>query len=208
DPEDMSDAAKAKRILRGLADLNGVAFVAKIKVEPSSDPRYGDQNRLDRVILPNEKEWRAIMSGEAVAALRQEVAALGGVEVHRFEHLPLLHLRLPAARVMVGQAEALPLDDASLDKAASVNSLYFWADLETPIGELARVLKPGGRLVLGFQTADAVRAWPGHVNGFAAWETGAIRAAVEAGGFRRIDETAAHDWRVRDYVTLVALRAG
>lgn len=68
DPEDMSEATKAKRVLRGLADLNGIAFVAKIKVEPSSDPRYGDQNRLDRVVLPNEKEWRAVMNGEAVAA--------------------------------------------------------------------------------------------------------------------------------------------
>jgi hypothetical protein len=68
DPEDMSEAAKAKRVLRGLADLNGITFVAKIKVEPSSDPRYGDQNRLDRVVLPNEKEWRAVMNGEAVPA--------------------------------------------------------------------------------------------------------------------------------------------
>jgi hypothetical protein len=67
DPEDMSEAAKAKRVLRGLADLNGITFIAKIKVEPSSDPRYGDQNRLDRVALPNEKEWRAIMNGETVA---------------------------------------------------------------------------------------------------------------------------------------------
>ncbi len=68
DPEDMSEATKAMRILRGLGDLNGISFVAKIKVEPSSDPRYGDQNRLDRVVLPNEKEWRAVTNGETVAA--------------------------------------------------------------------------------------------------------------------------------------------
>src|SRR5512144_1611680 len=30
DPEDMSEAAKAKRQLRGLADMNGITFVAKI----------------------------------------------------------------------------------------------------------------------------------------------------------------------------------
>ena len=66
DPEDMSEAAKAKRVLRGLADLSGIAFVAKIKVEPSADPRYSDQNRLDRVVLPNEKEWKAVVDGENV----------------------------------------------------------------------------------------------------------------------------------------------
>ena len=54
----MSEAAKAKRILRGLADLVGITFVAKVKVEPASDPRYGDSNRLDRVVLPTEPEWK------------------------------------------------------------------------------------------------------------------------------------------------------
>ena len=68
DPDDMSEAAKAKRVLRGLADLGGITFVTKIKVEPSSDPRYGDSNRLERVVLPSETEWRKVMDGETVPA--------------------------------------------------------------------------------------------------------------------------------------------
>lgn len=68
DPQDMSEAAKAKRILRGLADLNGITFVAKIKIEPSEDPRYGDSNKLDRVVLPSEPEWRKVMDGEVLPA--------------------------------------------------------------------------------------------------------------------------------------------
>lgn len=67
DPRDMSEAAKSKRILRGLADLSGITFVAKIKVEPSDDPRYGDSNKLDRVVLPSEPEWRKVMDGEVLA---------------------------------------------------------------------------------------------------------------------------------------------
>jgi hypothetical protein len=67
DPQDMSEVAKSKRILRGLADLNGITFVAKIKVEPSDDPRYGDSNKLDRVVLPSEPEWRKVMDGEVLA---------------------------------------------------------------------------------------------------------------------------------------------
>jgi hypothetical protein len=69
DPQDMSEAARAKRVLRGLADLDGITFAAKIKVEPSSDPRYSDSNRLDRVVLPNEPDYRRIMAGEVVAAI-------------------------------------------------------------------------------------------------------------------------------------------
>jgi hypothetical protein len=68
DPDDMSEAAKAKRILRGLADFEGVTFVARIKIEPSSNPQYNDSNKLDRVVLPNEAEWRKIMDGETVPA--------------------------------------------------------------------------------------------------------------------------------------------
>jgi len=39
DPEDMSEPAKQQRQLRGLADLGGITFVAKIAIEPNSDPR-------------------------------------------------------------------------------------------------------------------------------------------------------------------------
>ena len=58
DPEDMSEATKAKRILRGFADLSGITFVAKIKVEASDNPAYPDKNRLDHVVVPTAPEWR------------------------------------------------------------------------------------------------------------------------------------------------------
>ena len=67
DPDDNTEEAKTKRRLRGLADLDGITFVAKITVEPSNDPRYPDKNKLDRPVLPNEKEWRAVMNGEDLA---------------------------------------------------------------------------------------------------------------------------------------------
>lgn len=68
DPQDMSEAAKQKRVLRGLGDLSGITFIAKIKVEASEDSRYGDQNKLDRVVLPSDKEWKLVMDGKDVPA--------------------------------------------------------------------------------------------------------------------------------------------
>jgi len=67
-PEDMSEAAKAKRVLRGLADLDGITFVAKIQVEPNRNPAYKDANKLDHVVLPNAPEWQKVMAGELVQA--------------------------------------------------------------------------------------------------------------------------------------------
>ncbi|MFL1463466.1 hypothetical protein ACI6QG_14770 [Roseococcus sp. DSY-14] len=68
DPQDMSEAARGKRVLRGLSDLHGITFAAKIRVEPASDPRYGDSSRLDRVVLPGEPEYAKVMAGEPVPA--------------------------------------------------------------------------------------------------------------------------------------------
>lgn len=67
-PEDMSEAAKARRVLRGLADLDGISFVAKIQVEPSRNPAYKDANKLDHVVLPTAPEWKRVMAGEPVPA--------------------------------------------------------------------------------------------------------------------------------------------
>lgn len=67
-PDDMSDAAKAKRVLRGLSDLDGITFVAKIQIEPSRNPNYKAGNKLDHVVLPTAPEWQRIMSGETVPA--------------------------------------------------------------------------------------------------------------------------------------------
>ena len=67
-PEDMSEAARAKRVLRVLADLEGITFVAKIRIEPSRNPAYKDANKLDHVVLPTAPEWQKVMDGETVPA--------------------------------------------------------------------------------------------------------------------------------------------
>lgn len=109
------------------------------------------------------------------------------------------------AMFLSGRGEAIPLPAASMDKAASVNTIYFWPALAPVMAELARVLRPGGRLVLGFQTAAAVRAWPGHVHGFHPWEDEAIAQAVEAAGFAIREIRPGHSARVGDYRMLIAL---
>jgi hypothetical protein len=65
-PKDMSETAKAKRLIQGLKQLDGITFAARIMVEPANDPKYRDQNRLANVVLPDEEKYAAIMKGEAV----------------------------------------------------------------------------------------------------------------------------------------------
>lgn len=86
--------------------------------------------------------------------------------------------------VVVAGAEALPFPDAAFDKAMCVHVVYFWTGLVAPLSEIARVLKPGGRLVLVLRTnADsaAVQAFPADVYNFPALAE--IAAALKTAGF-------------------------
>lgn len=47
-----------------------------------------------------------------------------------------------------GSAERLPLPNSSVDLAVSSSSFHFWGDTNAGLREIARVLKPGGTLLL------------------------------------------------------------
>jgi hypothetical protein len=66
DPKDDSASAKAKRVIHGLRQLDGIAFVARIMVEPASNPNYKDANKLANVVTPDEPQYAAVMRGETV----------------------------------------------------------------------------------------------------------------------------------------------
>lgn len=67
DPKDESPAAKAKRVVQGLRQLDGIVFAARIMIEPTTNPQYKDQNKLANVVVPGEPQYAAIMRGESVA---------------------------------------------------------------------------------------------------------------------------------------------
>jgi SAM-dependent methyltransferase len=85
--------------------------------------------------------------------------------------------------VMHSGAESLPFPDGMFDKVQCVHVLYFWKDIETSLREIARVLKPGGRLGLLFRTnADpkAIASFPPEIYSFHALVD--VSAALERAG--------------------------
>jgi ubiquinone/menaquinone biosynthesis C-methylase UbiE len=86
--------------------------------------------------------------------------------------------------IVVAGAASLPFADGTFDKALCVHVIYFWDDMQAALREIARVMKPGGRLALVFRTgADeaAVRNFPAGVYRFPALCD--VVKELEAAGF-------------------------
>ncbi len=73
-----------------------------------------------------------------------------------------------------GTAERMPGPDGAFDLVVSTTSFDHWADQQAGLRECARVLAPGGRLVLVDQFSPPVPALP--------WSAAAGARPVPAGG--------------------------
>jgi SAM-dependent methyltransferase len=70
----------------------------------------------------------------------------------------VLARRSPRLDVREGRGEAIPLPDASAD-AVFVSTAWHWFDLPRAVPEIARVLRPGGRLGIIWTSRDRDEDW-------------------------------------------------
>ena len=74
------------------------------------------------------------------------------------EMLEVLSTSLPDTPALLGTAEEIPLADNSVD-AVLVGQAWHWVDPKRAIPEVARVLRPGGRLGLVWNNRDERLGW-------------------------------------------------
>lgn len=88
-------------------------------------------------------------------------------------------------RVVPGDAMALPFADASYDAALAVETVYFWPDLTGGLREVARVLRPGGALLVVTEMSDPQKGavWSRSCPGMTIYPPARLKAAMEAAGF-------------------------
>ena len=104
--------------------------------------------------------------------------------------------RRKAIRIVDGSAEFIPADDHSVDALWTVNTMHHWTDLDAAVHELARVLRPGARLLLVDEDFDA----PEHpafdrmqdrkarrARHFAEIDPAAVEAKLVAAGFAKVE---------------------
>lgn len=69
-----------------------------------------------------------------------------------------LRANLQGVRTLAGTAEALPLEDASMDAVVCAQAFH-WFATEAALAQIRRVLKPGGRLGLVWNVRDETIDW-------------------------------------------------
>ena len=115
--------------------------------------------------------------GAGTGKLTRSLVALG----HRVTAIePLAGMRkqlavaAPGATALEGSAESIPLPAASADVVVCAQAFH-WFEHETALEEIARVLRPGGRLALVWNTRDDREPWVAELSELIGSET------VEAG---------------------------
>lgn len=177
------------------AAMNRLTF-QQLRLEPSDtivEVGFGGGDLIARLLAANLQQVVGIdLSEDMVARARRRFRR--ELEEGRLSLFP-------------GSAEKLPLRNRSVDKACSVNNIYFWNDPARVMAEFARVLRPGGKLGVSFQTPEAVRNWPGHIHGFTAYEPEEVARLMEQAGFVGSRTAKGNDSRVGDFICMLSERA-
>jgi SAM-dependent methyltransferase len=97
------------------------------------------------------------------------------------------------ADLQVSSVEALPFAACSFDKVCTVNTIYFWPDMQAALHEVRRVLRPGGSFAICFNPEHELRKWPGHKFGFALYAEEAVEQLLAGAGFQTISTSRRHD---------------
>lgn len=139
-----------------------------------------DMDLWERVLFPDDREWACSQArGEVLEVAVGTGRNLGhyppGVRLTGIELSPEMLARArdragetrPDAHLQEADAQALPFPDASFDTVVCTISLCSIPDDVAAVHEMARVLRPGGRLILVEHVASPqplVRAvqWPLH----------------------------------------------
>ena len=77
----------------------------------------------------------------------------------------------------------MPLEDATVDKALTINTIYFWEDLASGFEEIARVLKPEGIFTSTHYTNRALESYSHTQFGYRMRTEQEVVSAAEIAGF-------------------------
>jgi SAM-dependent methyltransferase len=131
--------------------------------------------------LAGETPCDVVDLGAGTGKLTRSLAALGHhvVAVEPLaEMLEQMRAAVPGVTGVVGTAESLPLPYGSADVVACAQAFH-WFDQEPAVVEIARVLRPGGRIALVWNVRDERVPWVTDLSDAMVGRTGVDRGAAE-----------------------------
>lgn len=88
-------------------------------------------------------------------------------------------------RLDAGDVYDLPYAEGEFDRVLTVNTVYFWLELDRALRELRRVLAPDGGLVVGIRDPSVMKRVDRAI--FAVREPADVRSAVESASFTDVE---------------------
>lgn len=159
--------------------------------------------------------WTAYLAGHGLAQgghAAPEHAGSGGLDVTGVDPVPAFveHARRthPGVRYEVGTAEHLSADDGSVGGVLAWYSLIHHGPdaIEEPLREITRVLRPGGRLLVGFFEAPTPEPFDHAVVTAWRWPVAELAARLEAADLTVLETTTRTDPGSRPHAAVVAER--
>ena len=183
-----------------------LSFGAQAAAYERGRPSYPPE-AIDWMLAPTE-QWVAgdvldLGAGTGKLTTRLVERGLNVIAVDPIaEMLDVLRDTLPGTPALLGTAEQIPLPDSYVD-AVLVAQAWHWFDAERATAEIARVLRPGGRLGLVWNTRDERLGWVRDFGRIVGLERDIADTSVDLPA--RFTDVATHQVEWTNYITPQAL---
>ena len=127
-----------------------MSFLERIEERPGAAELWAESYRLLGLKRGATCVDVACGAGHAVAELAAKGLKVTGVDTDP-EAIEAAHGRAPGAMFHVARSDDLPLEDESMDGYRAVRLFHLLEDPVPTVAEAWRVLRPGGRIVVGGQ---------------------------------------------------------
>ena len=140
------------------AHERSLSFGSQAAAYERGRPSYPPE-AIDWLLADNARDVLDLGAGTGKLTTRLVERGLSVIAVDPIaEMLEVLRGALPDTPALLGTAEHIPLPDNAVD-AVLVAQAWHWFDPERAVAEVARVLRPGGRLGLVWNVRDDRLGW-------------------------------------------------